>query len=142
MEWLWTVFLAAALQGGAAAEPGRQLDRGGQTFVDDRRQVVARTQEEWSALWKQHAPDRPMPRVDFAKEMVIGVFMGSRPTAGFSVRIVSAAEDRGEFVVRYLEQRPAADRMTAQVITSPYHIIAVPRSAAPAKFVSVPPAIQ
>ena len=59
--------------------------------------------------------------------MVVGVFLGSRPTAGFGVEIVSAREEQGALVVRYRETRPAADAIAAQVLTSPYHLVAVPK---------------
>ena len=34
------------------------------------------------------------PKVDFATEMVVGVFLGSRPSAGFAVEIL-AVEEQG-----------------------------------------------
>ena len=60
-----------------------------------------RTDAEWTKLWQQHAPDRPRPAVDFSKEMVVGVFMGSRPNAGFSIAITSATAANGALIVRY-----------------------------------------
>jgi hypothetical protein len=104
----------------------RVLDQGAQSNVDEARQAVARTAAEWSTLWRQHSPDRPPPAVDFARETVVGVFLGSRPTAGFSVEILGAAQRNGMLVVEYRETRPSSDTITAQVITSPYHIVALP----------------
>src|SRR5438128_2485214 len=52
---------------------------------------VIRTQAEWAALWKKlHATQIPppaAPKVDFAKEMVLAVFMGERPTGGHAITI-------------------------------------------------------
>jgi hypothetical protein len=132
-----TLLIALAIVLGmqqADATPGRVLERGDHGNVDEPRQAVARTPAEWAALWRQHAPDRPQPAVDFAREMVVAVFMGSRSTGGFAVEIVSAREEGGAFVVRYRERRPPPGAMLAQVITSPYHIIAVPQSSATPKF--------
>jgi hypothetical protein len=67
--------------------------------------------------------------VDFAKELVVGVFMGSRPSAGFSVEIVGTRVDGSVLVVQYRETRPPADALVAQVLTMPYHIAAVPKRA-------------
>jgi hypothetical protein len=64
--------------------------------------------------------------VDFSKEMVVGVFLGSRPTAGYTLEIVSATQDGGKLTVRYREASPPRDAITAQVLTSPYHIVALP----------------
>lgn len=125
------IFLAAAFQSGT---PVRTLDKGDQSNMDDARQAVARTAAEWMALWRQHAPDRPAPNVDFAREMVVGVFIGSRPTAGFAVEIIGTRTEGGTLVVQYRETRPARGLVTAQVITSAYHIAALPRHAGEVKF--------
>jgi hypothetical protein len=89
--------------------------------------VTARTAGEWDAVWKRHAPGRPQPQVDFSREMVVGVFAGSRNSAGYSVDIVSAQDQQGTLVVRYREVVPARGAVTAQIITSPYQLVAVPR---------------
>ena len=120
----WMLLVSVLLQADA---PLRVLDRGEQSNVDDARQVFARTATEWTALWRQHSPDRPRPTVDFAREMVAGVFLGSRPSAGFKVDIVSAGDEHGALIVRYRETIPPAGAITAQVITSAYCIVALPR---------------
>jgi hypothetical protein len=124
MTVLMSFLLAALMQQGGV--PLRQLDKGDQSNMDDARQSVARTTEEYNTLWRLHAPDRPQPKVDFAKEMVVGVFLGSRPTAGFGIEIVATREEAGALVVQYRETRPARGLITAQVITSAYHIVAMP----------------
>jgi len=122
-------------QGQAApAMPMRTLEKGSDSAIDEARQATARTADEWAALWRQHAADRPRPPVDFSKEMVVGVFMGSRPTAGFAVEIVGVREEAGGVVVQYRETRPSRDAMTAQVLTAPYHLVAVPKSAGAVTF--------
>jgi protease stability complex PrcB-like protein len=123
MTILMPFLLAALMQPGGA--PLRQLDKGDQSNVDDARQTVARTPEEYNTLWRLHAPDRPQPKVDFAKEIVVGVFMGSRPTAGFAIEILGTREEAGTLAVQYRETRPARGMITAQVITSAYHIVAI-----------------
>ncbi len=71
-----------------APAPVRTIDRGLDSQVDTARQATVRTAAEWDALWRLHGGERARPAVDFGKEMVVAVFMGSRPTAGFSVEIV------------------------------------------------------
>jgi arylamine N-acetyltransferase len=104
----------------------RTIDKGDHSNIDDAAQIVAKTQQEWQALWQKHAADRPRPAVDFSKEMVVGVFLGSRPTAGYVLEIVSATQNDGTLAVRYRESAPSRGTMTAQVLTSSYHIVAVP----------------
>lgn len=132
MMFTIVTLLAVALQSAGASM--RTIDRGSQSNVDDQKQAVARTAAEWEALWRQHSPDRPQPAVDLSKEMVVAVFLGSRNTAGYSIDIVSAKEDQGALIVAYRERQPAPGAVTAQIITTPYHMVAVPKSALPVKF--------
>lgn len=111
-----------------AAPAPRTIDKGDQSNIDARREVVVRTSAEWRQLWQQHSPDRPVPPVDFSKEMVVGVFLGSRPTAGYGVAIVKAINANGILSVQYQERAPGRDAITAQILTSPYHLAAIPKS--------------
>ena len=112
----------------------RTVDKGEQSNIDEMKQVVARTEAEWTKLWQQHSPDRKRPAVDFSKEMIVGVFMGSRPNAGFNVAIVSTFEKDGHVLVRYQETVPRPGVMAAQVLTFPYHLAAIPKAAGDVKF--------
>jgi hypothetical protein len=112
----------------AAAAP-RTVAKGDQSNVDDARQVLVRTEAEWTKLWNQHSPDRPRPAVDFSKEMVVAVFMGSRPNAGFSTTITEATVANGALLVRYKETAPAAGAVSAQILTFPYHVVAISKAA-------------
>ena len=107
----------------------RTIEKGDQSHIDEAKQVVVRTDAEWTALWQRHAPDRPRPAVDFSKEMVVGLFMGSRPNAGFSTAVISATAGNGVLIVRYSETFPAPGRVAAQVLTFPFHLVAIPKAA-------------
>ena len=115
----------------------KTLDKGMQTNVEEPRQVTVRSADELAKLWRVHSPDRAQPSVDFTRDMVVGVFLGSRPTAGYNVEIVSAREEQGALVVRYRATVPARDTMTAQILTMPYHLVVVPRYAGDVKFEKV-----
>ena len=60
--------------------------------------------------------------------MVVGVFLGMKPSAGFSVRITSVTAKGTSAVVEYVEGRPKPGMMTAQVITFPFHLVSLPRT--------------
>jgi PrcB C-terminal len=119
-----TALLLMTLQ---AVAPMRTLDKGLDSNVDAARQATARTPAEWETLWRAHGGDRARPPVDFSKEFVVAVFLGSRPTAGFSVEIAGTKDDGAGMVVQYREGRPPAGAIVAQVLTMPYHIAAVSR---------------
>ena len=115
----------------------KTLDKGTQSNVEDARQLAVRSADEWTKLWTQHSPDRKQPAVDFSQYMIVGVFLGSRPTAGFDVEIVGVREEAGSLVVRYREVVPTIRATTAQVLTMPYHLALVPKRAGDVKFEKV-----
>ena len=122
-SWLFLNGVTAiGMQSGASL---RTLGKGAQSNIETPRQAVVRTAAEWTALWKQHDYDKPAPAVDFSREMVLAVFMGSRPTAGFSVEITSVDTRDGAIVASYHESAPPRDAITAQILTSPFHMVAV-----------------
>jgi hypothetical protein len=73
------------------ASPWRTLDQGNDSGIFAYETAVARSPAQYAALWSRHRPTggATAPAVDFAKEMVIAVFLGSRPT-GTTVQIVYA----------------------------------------------------
>lgn len=113
------------------------ISRSSMSLVDSTRQAAVRTPEEWTALWKEHSGARPAPPVDFAKVTVVAVFLGQRPTAGYGVEITGARKDGSALVVQWTETKPPADRMIAQVISSPVHIASIAKFAGEIRFEKV-----
>ena len=110
-------------------------DRSGQQIA---KQVTVRTPSEWKALWKDHAPTESMPAVDFSKSMVVGVFLGTKPSAGHDVAILGVRHESKDLIVEYVQKQPAPGTMTAQILTEPYHLVSVAKHAGPVRFVHVP----
>ncbi len=100
---------------------------GTRSQIQEPRQVVVRTAADWQTLWTAH-DSAAAPNVDFSRAIVVGVFLGTRPTAGFSVRITAVTATGTKAVVEYVEGRPRPGGMTAQVLTSPFHLVTVPRT--------------
>lgn len=122
---LWAI--GSGSVGSADTVSFKAIDRGLQSHIESPREVVVRTPAEWIALWKEHAPDRPRPKADFARSTVVGVFLGSRPTGGHGVEITAIAREGATLTVTYREQQPRPDAMVTQVITMPYHLVSIPR---------------
>jgi len=101
------------------------LFRGGQSAIVKPREVFIRTPEEWAALWQQHQPAGEVPQVDFSKHVVVGVFLGERPSGGYAVDILRVMRTGEALNVEYAEQAPAADQLAAQVMTAPFHLVAI-----------------
>jgi hypothetical protein len=108
--------------------------QGPMSNIEEPRTVVVRTAAEWQALWKEHDNDRPPPAVDFGQSMVVGVFMGSRPSAGFAVEITGVTTEGNRTIVEYVERQPARDAFVAQVLTSPFHLVRLMRAAGAVEF--------
>ena len=115
--------------------PFKTLESGVQSDIERPREVVARTAGEWKALCADHAGGRPCPQVDVSRSTVIGIFLGTRPSAGFSVKVTKVERDGDALVVTYLERKPGPDEMAAQMITMPYQLVTVDRFTGPVRFV-------
>ena len=101
--------------------------RGTDSQITEPREAVARSADEWRALWNAHGTDRS-PEIDFSRFMIVGVFLGTRPTSGHTVEIVRVQSRDGVTTVDYREQRPAADSFNLQVLTAPFHLVRIPRA--------------
>ncbi len=120
---------------------------GTQAGVQGRTTLIARTEQEWQDMWQLAATPAPGPLPQ--GWMGIGVFLGMRQTAGYSVAIEGVTEQvttdqrfiqqglpaSREVVISYGERAPAPGAMSAQVLTSPYVIRIVPRMDWPTRFV-------
>jgi hypothetical protein len=103
------------------------LARGQYSGIEEKKYVIVTSQEEWEILWeKVHkfitpAPDLPV--TDFASDIVLGVFMGTRPTGGYSIEIdeLRACDDRIRAIVK--SRSPEPEDMVTTALTQPYHII-------------------
>jgi len=124
----------------APPPPGRvvvPVARGPQSGVPTYREVVARTEDEWAALWESLALRRPAPRVSFSNTMIAAVFLGERPTAGYAVEIVDVKADGAVLVVEYVERRPGDGVSGAQVLTTPFAVAGIPMHPGEVRFVRV-----
>ena len=132
VSWLSASLLMAQTQSFSTVAKGDASEQ--QTA----RQVTVRTAAEWKALWKDHAPTAKMPAVDFSKDMVVGVFLGSKPSAGHDVEIVGVRMEEKDLIVEYVQKQPGRGTLAAQILTEPYHLVSVPRYAGNVRFANVP----
>ncbi len=74
-------------------------------------------------------------KVDLAREALVMVTLGQKPTAGYSVGLQSALAQGESLVLDMRVNEPAPDMMVAQVITSPCAVLAVEPRGAGSRFV-------
>jgi hypothetical protein len=105
--------------------------------------AVVRDISTWDALWKAHTanhfPSPAMPAVNFAQNMVIGVFLGSRPNScyGVAINTVTRLPNPDRIEVTYKESTPPPGVLCAAVITNPSALIVVTHFSLPVQFVQV-----
>lgn len=107
--------------------------QGTSSQVDEPRKVVVRSADEFQALWKTHST-AALPKVDFSKSIVVGVFLGMRPTAGYTVAIQAVRRTENGAIVEYLEGVPDKSRMVAQMLTSPFQLVSIPNDVKTVEF--------
>lgn len=95
--------------------------------------VVVRDSASWAALWNRlhesyEVP--PLPTVDFTREMLVGVAMGTRPTTGYDVQLTAAALDRGILRVQAYETEPDRSCIEGDIVGSPFALARVSAVAA------------
>ena len=97
------------------------------------RQVVARSEAEWQALWSALPVRRVAPRVTFDDTMIVALFLGARPTAGYAVDIAGARTEGDTLVIEYVERAPSEEG-NPPAETTPYVVVGVPRHDGPVRF--------
>jgi len=92
-------------------------------------QVVARNQNEWETLWRQHASmdatPPPPPTIDFQRYTVVGLFLGDKPTGGYEAEITRAESSNTGVLILYRERSPSGRGLLIQSLTQPFHIVQV-----------------
>ncbi len=120
--------------------PIHTLAKGSFSAISQPEEKVIRSEAKWTAFWEKHSVNRQtarrVPEVDFAKQMVIAVTMGRERTGGYAIEITSVRESGNELLISVQRNKPAANAMKTQVLTAPFHYIAVPKSDLKPKFIN------
>lgn len=119
----------------AAALPFTTIDQGATSRIDAARTVVVKDADAWRRLWAEHAgPEIAPPPVDFATSMVVGVFLGSRPSPCYSTAIVGLESVEGKIRVQQVDKIPGPTVRCMMMIATPAHLILTARSEATVEF--------
>ncbi len=126
--------------GGGGVPPGSggftTLDQGWLSGIRTFRFEVVTDAATWAALWQQHGGAGAPPAVDFATEQVVGIWLGRRPTTGYSVAVrnVVAAQIIGApgapqgWMLDILEDQPGQGCRTGASESYPFHIVKIPQT--------------
>jgi hypothetical protein len=136
--WCLSVLLACHhRRAGALHEPDHDMEQmeltgislGSYCAIDQSGEFVITSTREWECLWKKvhHGkyPQPEVPDVDFSRETVLAVFMGTRATGGFSIEISHLKEMEGVIKAVVKSRSPAPGELVTMAITRPFHIAKV-----------------
>jgi hypothetical protein len=94
--------------------------------------------DAWQRLWRDvhrlQVPVPDAPAIDFDRHAVAGIFLGQKPTGGWSVGIEAITTDEHDVTVLYRIVEPPEDAMLAQMLTSPYALAQIDRPAGQVRF--------
>lgn len=114
-----------ALVASATVVPFTEIVRGSQSEVQRRVNYLITSASQFEELWKMVSATGTPPNIDFKTHVVIAVFAGQRPTAGYAIT-VAKIEDTNTRMVSIALAEPADDCVVAQAVTTPYEIVAMP----------------
>jgi hypothetical protein len=84
--------------------------------------------DELLALWSRIGPNGPavLPAVDFARETVVGIFLGARATGGYGISVdVTYRTQTGQIVIKESRTEPGAGCGVTMARSAPYILIAI-----------------
>jgi hypothetical protein len=70
----------------------------------------------------------PLPEVDFGRESVVALFMGTKPTGGYSIEVEGLTQQQNELQVDVRLNEPPEGAITTQALTSPWVMVRVLRA--------------
>ena len=106
--------------------------------IEDARRVVVRDSSAWAALWPEilgsHSPKPPLPAVDFSREMLVVVSMGTRSSGGYTIGIDGVRLLGDSLRVDITEQSPGPTCGTTAALTAPVALARLERSELPLSY--------
>jgi hypothetical protein len=72
-----------------------------------------------------------LQQVDYRTTVVVAAFAGPRPSTGYAITIQAGAWQGDEVRLTAVETAPAPGQAVLEVITYPFHLVAIPREVLP-----------
>ncbi|MBI4375495.1 MAG: protease complex subunit PrcB family protein [Elusimicrobia bacterium] len=110
--------LSTLISTGADHKEGRMEWQGGFCPVSRPSHRVTSNRKEWLELWKLLGQDAPA--ADLKGRVAVAVFLGTKPTGGFSVHFLEPRQKDGVLLIRYRVKAPTG--FAIQALTQPYAV--------------------
>lgn len=108
------------------------IAKGSVSGVGEPGTAVARTLLEWEPLWQSLLPRASRPDVQFTNTMVLAIYLGARPTAGYEPEVVGVRREGDALVISWREHAPK-DPGNPPNATTPFVLVGVPQHAGPVR---------
>ena len=91
--------------------------------------AVIKTSDELESFFKKYGIlNKDFPDWQPERYVLICAFQGLKPSAGYDIEITKIERGEDTVTVKVRISKPKPDEITAQVLTSPYHIVKVKKS--------------
>ncbi|GEM_PF-1800146 len=124
-----------AAQASAAAPLEGKRWSGVQSSYPDQHTEWVRDPGVLTAYWQLLGAGPSVPSVDFQKEGVALIFLGTRPTGGYAVSVDGVSEGADAVTVLWHEVTPAGGDATTQAVTRPWALQTIPKTDKPVVFI-------
>ncbi len=112
------------------------LLQNGHSNITKQKNTVIKDKKSLNAIYSKinstRKPSLPIPEIDFSKTMILGLFMGTKSSGGYSIHINRIESKGKEMVVFYTEKAPQG--MATMVITQPCLLVSTATSNLPIRF--------
>lgn len=107
----------------------RTIDSGSYSKIQNARNLVIRDQENWNKLWQEHQGDNsPKVQVDFAKKMLVAVFLGTHSSGCYNIQELRVWRHSGKIAVTHYDLEPTSSSVCTTSLTTPFYIAEIDRS--------------
>lgn len=115
MEIINTSVIAESNNGGFVEKMNRII-----TNIDD-------LDKAWGKAFVNYERKKPIPVIDFEKQVVLLVAMGEKSNGGYSIKVGSVTNNTKNTVVTVLETIPGESCPTPSVMSYPYQLVLMPK---------------
>ena len=122
---------AVKKKGGAAVQASLQW-QGSVSGIHESTAVAIYNARDWEKLWRRHAPEIPVPKVDFSQFMALAVFQGSESPGRCCMKITGIIQKAEKIRIFYSLEETSAEKGSGPF--SSFHIKVIKKSASPVVF--------
>jgi hypothetical protein len=111
------------------------LSEGSMSEVDTYQTLILDDQNTYQEFITNNNLVIPNP-IDLREHTVIAIFMGYRPTAGYSVEVIDIKEENQKMIITANLKQPGKNCINLQVTTNPYQIVSIKKTNLPIEIIT------